>query len=83
MTKTLVFIGIMLLHWIVQFVAWSEAARSAFMRILWGILGVPLVLLCGSITNQYFWLIATANSILWAVVWTYVLFRYVLGKGGT
>ena len=78
MVKTLIFSGVLILHWIVQFMAWSYAERSAPMRVLWNILATPLMHVGGSITNQYFWIVATANSVLWAAALTFVVTRYAL-----
>lgn len=78
MVKTLVFFGVLVIHWVIQFVAWSAAERSAPMRVLWNILATPLVHLGGSVTNQHFWIVATANSILWAAILTYVVARFAL-----
>jgi hypothetical protein len=78
MLKTLVFFAILIVHWIGQFVAWSYAERSGSMRLLWSILGTPLVHLSSSIANQYFWAAATANSVLWAAILTYVVARFAL-----
>jgi hypothetical protein len=66
MAKPLVFIGVLIFHWAVQFLAWSYAERSSAMRLLWNILATPLIHVAGALTNQYFWIIATANSLLWA-----------------
>jgi len=78
MARAFVFLGIALLHWTLQFIAWSLAEGSTLMRIVWGVLSTPLVPLCGALANQYFWIIATANSLLWAAILTFVVFRYVL-----
>jgi hypothetical protein len=78
MAKVLVFSGALILHWGLQFITWSYAARSALMRILWNILATPLIHVSGPIANQYFWIVATANSVLWAIVTTYIVARYVL-----
>ena len=80
MARTLIFVGILVLHWIAQFLAWSYADRSAQTRVLWNVLATPLVHAAGSFTNQYFWIVASLNSVLWAVVWTYVIARYGLRR---
>jgi hypothetical protein len=58
--------------------AWSYAESSAPMRLLWTVLAMPLVHVSGSIANQYFWVVATANSGLWAAILTYVVARLAL-----
>jgi hypothetical protein len=78
MTKVLVFSGVLIIHWGLQFISWSYAERSALMRILWNILATPLIHVSGPIAIQYFWIVATANSVLWAIVTTYVVSRYLL-----
>jgi hypothetical protein len=78
MGKTFVFFGILTVHWVAQFLAWSYAERSAAIRLLWKILATPLVHAAGSFANQYFWAVATANSILWAAILTYVVARLAM-----
>jgi len=73
--KALLFFGILILHWILQFTTWSYAERSAPMRVLWNVLATPLLHVGGSFANQYFWTVATANSVLWAAILTYVVPR--------
>jgi hypothetical protein len=71
--KTFSFVAILVGHWIAQFVAWAMAERTSSLHVVWGILSSPLIQLSGSLTDQYFWVIATANSILWAAVVTWVI----------
>ena len=78
MAKTIVFCGILVVHWIGQFLAWSHAESSAPMRVTWKILAAPLVPTVGSLANQYFWAVASLNSVLWAAVLTYIVARYIL-----
>ena len=82
MAKTLLFFTILAVHWIAQFIAlsYADAYRKGPGRILWRILATPLVHMSASITNEYFWTVVTANSILWAAVVTYVLGRCGLRK---
>jgi hypothetical protein len=76
--RAFVFVAILVVHWTGQFIAWSCAERSGSMRVLWNILATPLVHLSSSMANQYFWAVATANSILWAVIMTFVIARFAL-----
>ena len=78
MVKTLIFFAILILHWVGQFVAWSYAERNGSMRVLWSILATPFVHVSSSIANQYFWVIVTANSVLWAATLTYLVARFAL-----
>jgi hypothetical protein len=78
LARTLVFVGVLAVHWIAQFFAWSYAERSAPMRVLWNILATPLIHVAGPLTNEYFWIVASLNSTLWAGTLTYVLARYAL-----
>lgn len=78
MARSLAFLGILIFHWSLQFLAWSFAERNAFARLLWQILAAPLIYLFDSIANHYFGAIVTANSIIWAMVLTYIIFRFPL-----
>jgi hypothetical protein len=78
LSRTLLFVGMLAVHWIAQFLAWSYAQRNGSMRMLWNILATPLVHIAGSLTNDYFWVIASLNSALWAGIATYLLVRYAL-----
>lgn len=78
MAKTLIFFGILTAHWIAQFLVWSYADRSAPARVVWNVLASPLIHLAGSLTNQYFWIVASLNSVLWAAALTYIVGRYAL-----
>jgi hypothetical protein len=75
MPKIVIFSGVLILHWIAQFLAWSYAERSAAMRIIWIVLATPIVHAGGSVASQYFWILVTANSVLWASIVTYLM-RY-------
>jgi hypothetical protein len=79
-SKMTVFLGILVVHWIVQFVAWSYAERNYLMRLLWKIWSTPLLEATGSLANEYFWFVATANSLLWSAALTYVVARYALKR---
>jgi hypothetical protein len=78
--KVLVFVGILILHWIAQFLAEAYAdavpPRSAAMGTLDRILAVPLVSIGGPLTFRYYWAVTTLNSVLWATVLTYLITRY-------
>jgi hypothetical protein len=45
------------------------------MKVLSDILAIPLLQVSGSYTIRYYGAIATANSVLWAAVLTYVIVR--------
>jgi hypothetical protein len=77
MVRTLVFFGFLLTHWIAQFIAWSYAGHNPAVRALWIVLATPLIHLVGSLANQYFWIVASLNSVLWAATLTFVVDRYV------
>lgn len=76
MIKSLVFGGILIVHWMAQFLAEAYAERSTAMRILDRILAVPLVSIGGPLTIRYYWVVTTLNSALWATVLTYLIARY-------
>jgi hypothetical protein len=78
MVRTVAFFGFLFTHGIAQFMAWSYAGRNAPAHVLWIILATPLIHVVGSLANQYFWIVASLNSVLWAAALTYVLDRYVL-----
>jgi hypothetical protein len=78
MVRTLVFFGFLFTHWIAQFIAWSYAGRNAPARVLWIVLATPLIHVVGSLANQFFWIVASLNSVLWATALTYIINRYVL-----
>ncbi len=69
LVRTMVFSGVLVLHWVGQFVAWSLAERGGPLRLLWVILATPILHL--RLADQYFWALATANSVLWATLVTY------------
>jgi len=73
------FFGVLVVHWIAQFLLWGQAERTPSVRLLWNILASPLIHLAGSLSNQYFWVIASLNSFVWAAVFTYVFAR-ITGK---
>jgi len=73
MPKTLLFLVILIVHWVMQFLAWSYAESSGSMRVLWNVLATPLVHVTGSLANEYFWAIASLNSFLWAAALTFII----------
>jgi hypothetical protein len=80
MIKTLVFFGFLFTHWIAQFIAWSYTRGNAPARVLWIVLATPLIYVVGSLADEYFWIVASLNSVLWATALTYVTNRYALKK---
>ena len=80
MGRLLVFSAILIVHWTTQFLAWSYAEYSTLWRVVWNILATPLIHAAGSYSNQYFWIVASLNSVLWAAVFTYIASRYMLKR---
>lgn len=71
-----VFVGFFVAHWIAQAMAWANAFRNMAWHLLFDLLGVPLVHLAGSRTDDYFLELSVANSLLWAAVLTYLAARF-------
>jgi len=71
MTRVALFFVVFLLHWVIQFIAWSYAARSVFFHYVWDVVAAPVFYLSRSLANEYFWALATGNSLLWAACITY------------
>ena len=65
-----VFLSFFVAHWIAQTIAWANASRSEDWYRLFGLLGMPLVHLAGSRTDDYFLLLSVPNSLLWAAALT-------------
>ncbi len=65
-----VFLSFFVAHWIAQAIAWANASRDANWHLLFGLLGLPLVHLAGSRTDDYFLLLSAPNSLLWAAMLT-------------
>jgi hypothetical protein len=75
-SKTVSFLIIFVLHWVTQFVAWAraDAVRSTHAaHLLWQVLATPLVEVAGSAMDQYFWLVVSLNSLVWATALTWLL----------
>ncbi len=71
----ILFIVVFAVHSIVQFIFWAWAARDLTALSVYGLLALPLFPLVGSLADQYFWIIASLNSLLWAVTITYIATR--------
>jgi hypothetical protein len=56
-----------------QFLAWSYAESSGSIRVLWNVLAAPLVHLTGPLANEYFGVIVSLNSFLWAIALTLII----------
>jgi hypothetical protein len=65
-----VFVCFFVAHWIAQAMAWANASRSEDWYLLFGLLGMPLVHLAGSRTDEYFLLLSVPNSLIWAAALT-------------
>jgi len=78
MPKPLLFFVILIVHWVAQFLAWSYAESSGSMRVLWNVLATPLVHVAGSLANEYFWMIASLNSRLWATALTFIIATFAV-----
>ena len=59
-----------------QFLTWTYAEHNVWARILWKILATPLIYALGAFTNQYFWVVMSLNSVVWAAVLTYIMSQY-------
>jgi hypothetical protein len=75
MVKSLLFVSVWTIHWLLQFIAWSYAIRSGFAQILWSVLGWPLLYLARQLANEHFWLLASLNSTIWAIAVTLFVIR--------
>jgi hypothetical protein len=86
--KRLIFALLLSAHCTCQFLSWAKAGaiRSSDLHIAWSILSAPLFyLLPKLIISRYFWVVATGNSFLWALVLTNVIARCVamVAAGGS
>lgn len=72
----MVFLSFLAAHWIAQAIAWANDSRGLDWHLLFGILGLPLVHLAGSRTDQFFLLLSVPNSIIWAAGLTFLTSRY-------
>jgi hypothetical protein len=71
-----VFLSFFVGHWIAQTIAWANASRSEDWYLLFGLLGMPLVHLAGSRTDDYFLPLSVPNSLLWAAALTALAARF-------
>jgi hypothetical protein len=81
-TKLLMFVALLIAHWMCQFLSWASADAvhsSGKVRILWNVLSAPsFYAVPEAVSNRYFWAVATANSVVWAfslttfVAWWFV-----------
>jgi hypothetical protein len=76
LATAVVFLGFFVAHFIAQALAWANASRDATWHLLFGLLGLPLVHLAGSRTDDYFLPLAVPNSLLWAAALTAVAARF-------
>jgi hypothetical protein len=76
--KALIFAGFFVVHSVAQFWSWAYALRDNTASQFWDILSAPLVPLSGYLTSQYFWVVAELNSLLWAAVLSFVIFRFFM-----
>lgn len=71
-----VFLSFFVAHWIAQAMAWANSSRNIDWYLLFGLLGMPLVHLAGSRTDDYFLLLSVPNSLIWAAGLTYLAARF-------
>lgn len=72
----MVLLSFFVTHWIAQAIAWANASRDAEWHVLFGVLGLPLVHLAGSRTDDYFLLLSVPNSLIWAAALTALAARF-------
>jgi hypothetical protein len=72
----MVFLSFFAGHWLAQAMAWANASRSLDWYLLFGLLGLPLIHLAGSHTDDYFLLLSVPNSLLWAAGLTWLAARF-------
>jgi hypothetical protein len=72
----MVFLSLFVAHWIAQAMAWANASRGENWHLLFGLLGMPLVHLGGSRTDDYFLLLSVPNSLIWAAALTALAARF-------
>ena len=72
----MVFLSFFVAHWIAQAMAWANASRGENWYLLFGLLGMPLVHLGGSRTDDYFLLLSVPNSLIWAAALTALAARF-------
>jgi hypothetical protein len=76
LASAMVFLSFFVSHWIAQAMAWANASRSEDWYLLFGLLGMPLVHLAGSRTDEYFLLLSVPNSLIWAAALTALAARF-------
>ncbi len=72
----MVFLSFFVADWVAQAMAWANSSRNADWHLLFGLLGMPLIHLAGSRTDDYFLLLSVPNSLLWAAALTYLAARF-------
>jgi hypothetical protein len=72
----MVFLSFFAADWLAQAMAWANASRNAQWHLLFGVLGLPLIHLAGSHTDDYFLLLSVPNSLLWAAALTWLAGRF-------
>jgi hypothetical protein len=76
LATALVFLSFFAAHWIAQAMAWANASRGTDWYLLFGLLGLPLIHLAGSQSDNYFLLLSVPNSLIWAAGLTYLAARF-------
>ncbi len=76
LATAIVVLSFFVAHWIAQAMAWANASRDANWHLLFGLLGLPLIHLAGSRTDDYFLLLSVPNSLLWAAALTALAARF-------
>jgi len=78
MKNALLFFAIAFGQFIAHFLAWSYAERSGSAHAIWTVLAAPLLLIAGSLSDEYFWVIAIANSCVWGALLLWVTNRLLV-----
>lgn len=73
--------AVLVVHWILQFIFWSEAGRHVSMREAWNVLSFPMFQLASAFANEYFWTLSVINSAVWGVVCAYAIPRICRALG--
>jgi len=79
----MVFLSFFVADWIAQAMAWANSSRNTLWHLLFGLLGLPLIHLAGSHTDDYFLWLSVPNSLLWAAALTYLAARLRARREGT
>jgi hypothetical protein len=53
-------------HWLAQFVAWAVADAPGGGKWIWTVLSAPAFPLLPWVADEWFWQVATFNSVVWA-----------------